>query len=78
VRIVYSLHALERMRQREISKELIVQCIQNPDKSEELKEVYRCIKRINNKVIIVVYKRENDKFIVVTAYLSSKLHKYLG
>ena len=78
MRIIYSLQALERIRQRGISKELVILCIQNPDKSEELKGVYRCIKRINNKVIIVIYKRENDRFIVVTAYLSSKLHKYLG
>jgi len=78
VKIIYSLHALERMRQRGISKELIVLCIQNPDKSEELEEVYRCIKKIDNKVIVVVYRRENDKFMVVTAYLCSKLHKYLS
>ena len=78
MRIIYSLHALERMRQRGIGKELIVLCIQKPDKSEELEGVYRCVKKIDNKVIIVIYRRENDKFTVVTAYLSSKLHKYLG
>lgn len=78
MKIVYSLHALERMRQRGIGKELIVLCIRNPDKSEELEGVYRCVKKIDDKVIIVIYRRENDKFMVVTAYLSSKLHKYLG
>ncbi len=77
MRIVFSLHALERMRQRGIGKELVVLCIQNPDRSEELEGVCRCVKKINNKVIIVIYRRENGKFIVVTAYLSSKLHKYL-
>ncbi|MCD6428441.1 MAG: DUF4258 domain-containing protein [Desulfurococcales archaeon] len=45
MRIIYGLHALERMRQRGISKELVILCIQNPDKSEELKGVYRCIKK---------------------------------
>jgi len=77
VKIVYSLHSLERLRQRGIGKELVVLCIQNPDKSEALEGVYRCVKKINDKVIIVIYKRENDRFIVITAYLSSKLYKYL-
>ncbi len=77
MRMVFSLHALERMRQGGIDRELVVLCIQNLDKSEELEGVRRCVKRINNRVIIVIYKRENDKFIVVITYLSSKLHKYL-
>ena len=46
MKIIYSLHALERMRQRGISKELIVLCIQDLDKSEELEGVCRCIKRL--------------------------------
>jgi len=78
VRIIYSLHALERMRQRGIDKKLVTLCIQDSDKSEEIEGVYRCIKKIDNKVIITIYKQENDKFIVITAYLSSRLHKYLG
>lgn len=78
MRIIYSLHAVERMRQRGISRELVALCIQDPGKSEELEGVYRCVKKINDKVIIVIYRRENDKFVVVTTYLSSKLHKYLG
>ena len=77
MKIVFSLHALERMRQRGISRKSVVLCIQNPDKSEELEGVYRCVKKINNKVIIAVYRQENDKSIVVTAYISSKLHKHL-
>ncbi len=78
MRIIYSLHALERMRQRGIDKKLVTLCIQDPDRSEKIEEVYRCIKKIDNKVIITIYKQENDKFIVITAYLSSRLHKYLG
>lgn len=39
MRIVYSLYALERMRQRGIDKELVVLCVQKPDKSEELEGV---------------------------------------
>ena len=78
MKIVYSLHALERIRQRGIDKKLIVLCIQKPDKSEELEEAYRSIKKIDNKVVVVIYRREDDKVVVITAYISSKLDKYLG
>ena len=78
MKIVYSLHALERIRQRGIVKKLIDLCIQKPDKSEELEEAYRSIKKIDNKVVVVIYRREDNKVIVITAYISSKLDKYLG
>ena len=64
MKIVYSLHALERIRQRGIDKKLIDLCIQKPDKSEELEEAYRSIKKIDNKVVVVViYMREDDKVV---------------
>jgi len=71
------LHALERIRQRGIDRELIRLCIQSPDRDEEIEGIRRCVKKINDKVIIVAYRKENDSFIVITAYMSSKLHKYL-
>jgi len=77
VKIVYTLHALERIRQRGIDRELIILCIQNPDKSERLENIYRCVKKVNDKVIVVFYDKKDDKIIVITAYLSSKIHKYL-
>ena len=75
--IIYTFHALERMRQRGISKELVELCLKNPDKREELEGVYRCVKKINNKVVVVIYRQESGMIIVITTYLSSKLHKYL-
>ena len=75
--IVFTLHALERLRQRGINKELVHLCIQNPDKEERNGEIHKCIKRVDNMVIIAIYRKENDNAMVITAYLSSKLHKYL-
>ena len=75
--IIFTLHALERIRQRGIDKELVRLCIQNPDREEENEGIHKCIKRVNNMVIIAIYRKENDNAIVITAYLSSKLHKYL-
>jgi len=78
VKVIYSLHALERMRQRGISKELVALCVQSPDKKEEVGGVYRCVRKINDKVIVVICRQEDDKIIVITSYLSSKIRKYLG
>ncbi len=76
--IRYTLHTLERMRQRGIERSLVEDCLRNPDKEEGLGDnVHRCIKKINRKVIVVIYKREHSTIVVITAYLSSKIHKYL-
>ena len=80
--IHYTLHALERMRQRGIERSLVEKCLKNPDKEEGLgDDVYKCVKRINRKVIIVIYKviykRAGDAAVIITAYISSKIHKYL-
>ncbi len=78
MRVKYTFHALERIRQRDIEKKLIMLCIREPGKSEQLEEVRKCVKRIDDKVIIVVYREEHDEILVITAYLSSKIHKYLA
>ena len=76
MKIRYTLHAIERIRQRGISRKEIETCLNNPNKVIEDKES-RCIKKLNDKVLIVVYRMEADAIIVITAYRTSKLHKYL-
>ena len=78
MRIHYTLHALERMRQRGIGKASVEQCIMEPDREEKLENVWKCVKRLDSRVIIVIYRRENDSIIIVTAYTLSKVHKYLA
>jgi hypothetical protein len=77
VKIRYTLHALERMRQRGIEKNLVEQCLDNPDKDEDIEGARRCIKRIGNRALVVVYKSVNNTLMVITAYIMSKVHKYL-
>ncbi|MCE4606782.1 MAG: DUF4258 domain-containing protein [Desulfurococcales archaeon] len=76
MKIRYTLHAIERIRQRGISREQIEACLNNPDKTVKDEE-FKCVKKLNDKAVIVVYRMETDAIIVITAYRTSKLHKYL-
>ena len=76
MKIRYTLHALERMRQRGIGREDVEACLKGPDRIIEDKES-KCVKKLDNKVLVVVYRVEAGAIIVITAYRTSKLHKYL-
>ncbi len=75
-RIRYTLHALERMAQRGISNEEVEKCIGSPD-SLIRREVVRAVKDMGDKVLVVVYRLEDDYTLVITAFKSSKKEKYL-
>jgi len=72
----YTFHAIERMRQRGISREEVEACLDDPDRIIE-DEKYKYAKKLNDKALIVVYRIEADAITVITAYYTSKLYKYL-
>ncbi len=76
--IIFIEHALERMKEREISKELVINAIRNPDSVDQgyggRKVAQKCI---NGKLLRVIYEEHEDKIIVITAYITSKVGKYL-
>lgn len=76
MKIRYTLHAVERMRQRGITREEVEACLTNPDKVIEGKG-FKFVKKLNDKALIVVYRMESDVIMVMTAYRTSKLRKYL-
>jgi hypothetical protein len=65
------------MRQRSIERSLVEQCLGNPDKDEEVEGVRRCVKRVGNRVLVVIYRSVNDTLVVITAFITSKVNKYL-
>ncbi|MGC8933290.1 MAG: hypothetical protein C0200_00070 [Thermoproteota archaeon] len=65
------------MKVRGIDRAEVVSCITNPDKIEKLDETFRAVKKADNKVLVVLCRMENAKMIIITAYSSSKVHKYL-
>ncbi|MDW8034519.1 MAG: DUF4258 domain-containing protein [Nitrososphaerota archaeon] len=78
MKITYTVHALERIRQRKISFEDISRCIESPDRVIVEHDMSKNIMKINNNVLIVVFRREDDNIIVITAYRSSRVEKYLS
>ena len=75
--IIFSKHALERMKQRGITRDEILQTLVET-KSPLLDEFghYIAQKPMHGKILRVFFqKRGNDTF-VITAYLTSKIKKY--
>lgn len=66
------------MKQRGIDRGLVKSCLEKPDRVDPLNDVYRCTKRIEGKVLVVVYRRAHDRILVITAFVSSKTRKYLS
>jgi len=77
LKIIYTIHALKRLRERKFSKNIIKECIENPLKIISEDNIKRVIKKLNDKLLIVVYRIENGTFIIITAYTTSKVEKYL-
>ncbi|NVM38199.1 MAG: DUF4258 domain-containing protein [Candidatus Lokiarchaeota archaeon] len=76
--IKFTKHALERMRTRNITKEEIIDTINNPDKETNDSFGNIIVQKVEKKFLLRVfyYIEENSK-IVITAYKTSKLTKYL-
>ncbi|MCR6691900.1 MAG: hypothetical protein MRT15_05895 [archaeon YNP-LCB-003-016] len=47
------------------------------DKISKLNDLYRAVKREDDKVLVVIYRKSNYEDIIITAYRSSKKGKYL-
>ena len=71
-------HALERMRLRNISKEEIIDAIENPDKILNDSFGNKIAHKVKKKYILrVFYYIEGESKLVLTAYKTSKFDKYL-
>jgi len=75
--IKFTKHALERMRIRGITKEEIIDTVNNPDKKINDSYGNIIVHKVEKKYLLRVfyYIEENSK-IVITAYKTSKIDKY--
>ena len=77
--VKYIPHALERMNERGISRELVEEVLQSPDSINDGylgRKVAQ--KRINGRLIRVVCETVDNDVVVITAYVTSKVKKYGG
>ena len=75
--IKFPKHALQRIKKRNISKDEILDTINNPDLLK--KDLYGnsvAQKIIERRLLRVFYFSEGDAKIVITAYKTSKTEKY--
>ncbi len=74
MKIIFTKHALERMKERDIGFKEVKSTLKNPDKIAN----NRYIKKIDSYVLIVVVNEESKGVIkIVTVFKSSKISKYL-
>ncbi|MDI6591355.1 MAG: DUF4258 domain-containing protein [Patescibacteria group bacterium] len=79
MKIIFSKHARYQMSERNISEKEIVLTLLNPDKTiSQLGGKFQAVKLINkNYLIVVIYRQTNSIKKVITAFLTSKIKKYL-
>ncbi|RLE81577.1 MAG: hypothetical protein DRJ36_01225 [Thermoprotei archaeon] len=74
--MIFTIHAIQRMKQRGITIDQVKSCLEKPDKIIE-NEVLKAIKKIDNKILVVCYKKAGEEAVIITAYITSKIKKYL-
>lgn len=80
--ILFSKHALFQLRERKIRKIDVIACVKNPDsqknQSWNRRQAIKNIKRGKKPyLLIVVYDYKGSTFEIVTAFITSKLKKYI-
>jgi len=76
--LIFLKHALDRMEMRGLTEELIIDILNKPDSICLNNESRKIAQRfIDGKLIRIVYEEEPEKIIVVTAYKTSKINKYI-
>ena len=82
MRIIQTIHAKERMEQRNIKPEQVEEALRNPDKalSTYSKRRKRVLKKLGSKTLDVIYElRGKNKIVLVTAmWLEDKDRKVRG
>lgn len=67
-KLVFSLHAEERLAERGLNEEIVRQVIRNPEFVKVKAKEKKAIKKIAGKRRVVVYKEEENYIKVITLY----------
>lgn len=79
MRIVWTIHSLERVAQRGVSKDRVRECLSDPD--AQYVDAYGnsvFVKKVDGHVVVVVARAHGtDYYRIITVLESSKVDKYL-
>jgi len=76
--IIFIRHALDRLKERGISEELVIEVIRDPDNADAEGERRKIAQKlIKGKLLRIVYEDEEESIVVISAYSTSKINKYL-
>jgi len=76
--IIFIQHALERLEERGISAEMVEEVIRDQDNAgygDKGRQIAQ--KLIDKKLLRVIYDEEEYRIVVISAYVTSKVEKYL-
>lgn len=77
MKLTFSQHALQRLRERGLSRKEVIHAVRRPDKIGRKGSTWVAAKlRRNNHVLIIVYT-ETDSLHIITVIDTSKVDKYL-
>lgn len=82
MRIIFSDHARQQMKERNILENQILHAIENPQRIiTQLKNRFKIVSVVSQRkksyALIVIYDLNAGRKEIVTAFISSKLKKYL-
>lgn len=78
-KVLFIPNARERLKDRGIPKELVISILEKPDSLEERYAGRKVAqKSLNGKLIRVIYEERDDEILIITAYITSKVKKYMG
>jgi hypothetical protein len=68
MKMFLSLHAMERIYDRNINIEFLKKTVKNPDFIENIGNRIKVKKKSDNKSLVVIYIIRNHRYVIITAY----------
>ena len=76
--IKFTRHALQQMQNRRIKKDEVIKTINDPEKLAKNSGNNLIVQRMfEGKFLLVFYRVEEEDKIIITAYKTTKLEKYI-
>lgn len=77
-KVIFVQHALDRMKERSITEKQVRSTLNHPDIIDCRNEKRKIAQRlIEGRPLRVIYEEEDDAIIVVSAYCTSRVNKYI-